>query len=76
MNLQGGHPLEHGHIKCNFDVMVFPLDPTVGYGFILRDEAGNMIKAKNGRRHGNNDAFEAEALSCREDLSWLKMMAV
>ena len=56
--------------------MVFPLDPTVGYGFILRDEAGNMIKAKNGRRHGNNDAFEAEKLSCREDLSWLKMMAV
>ena len=32
-----------------------------------------MIDAKNGRLHGNLDAFEAEVLSCREALYWLKM---
>lgn len=59
-------------VKCNVDAAVFQVSSRVGFGLVLRNEAGGFIAAKAGSFPGLVDPFIAEALSCREALSWIK----
>ena len=44
----------------------------VGFGFVLRNDKGCFVAAKNGCSHGLMEPLIAESLSCREALNWLK----
>ena len=61
-----------GWLKCNVDAAVFKADNSIGFGCIIRDERGAMIAARNGMMGGSSDPLLAEALSCKEALSWIK----
>ena len=43
-----------------------------GYNFIIRNDQGSMVLAKNGCMRGSQDAFTTEAMSSREALTWQK----
>ena len=60
-----------GQASCKFGT-VFQASSRVGFWLVLRDEAGGFIAAKAGSFPGLEDPFIAEALSCREALSWIK----
>lgn len=65
-------PLKAETTKCNFDVTLLQQDPIVGFGYLLCDRTRKLLMEKNGPLEGPNDVMIAEALRCREALSWLK----
>ena len=48
-----------GWLKCNIDAAIFNSDQCTGYGFIIRDENGSLVGAKNGKTQGLLDSFIA-----------------
>ena len=54
------------------DAIVFSHVNSIGIGCIVRNEFGQMVAAKNTKLRGDADPVTAEAISCREALSWLK----
>ncbi|XVF30864.1 hypothetical protein REPUB_Repub16aG0094500 [Reevesia pubescens] len=58
--------------KSHFIIVAASKQRSLGYGCIIRDDQGGMIAAKNGLSTGIMDPLLAEAMSCREALSWLK----
>ncbi|XWS37565.1 hypothetical protein CRYUN_Cryun19dG0054500 [Craigia yunnanensis] len=60
--------------KCNVDAAVFSHENCIGIGCIVKDEADQMVAAKNSKLRGDVDPVIAEAISCREALSWLKSL--
>ena len=67
---------EIGWLKCNIDAVIFQQEGFMGYGWVLRDDEGVVIAAKNGVMNGLVDLAMAEAMSCREALSWLKSLNI
>ena len=67
---------EIGWLKCNIDAAIFQHGGFMGYGWVLRDDEGTMIAAKNGVMNGLVNPAMAEAMSCREALSWLKSLNI
>ena len=61
---------EPGWLKCNIDAAIFNQQDYIGTGWVIRNEDGAMVAAKNGILHGFIDPAVAEALSCRKALSW------
>ena len=68
-------PLQ-GVLKCNFDGAIFMQGGLIGYGTIIWDSYGAVVRAKNGCLQGPLEAFTIEALSCRETLMWLRENAL
>ncbi|VFQ72813.1 unnamed protein product [Cuscuta campestris] len=59
-------------VKLNVDASVGSGDDQIGIGWIVRDSAGSFCAAKNLHMSGSYSPKEAEAISTREALSWLK----
>ena len=62
-----------GYLKCNVDAAVFSEGERYSYNFIIRNDQGSMVSAKNGCMRGSQDAFTTEAMSSREALTWQKV---
>ncbi|XP_019198079.1 PREDICTED: uncharacterized protein LOC109191861 [Ipomoea nil] len=62
----------HGRLKLNTDVALRVEDNAMGFGWVLRDDGGNFLAAKNMRVPGLCTVRETNVLSIREALSWLK----
>ncbi|KAL8103570.1 hypothetical protein AgCh_027952 [Apium graveolens] len=61
-----------GWIKINIDAS-WGLQPgSVGLGNVVRDETGNFLRARCSTTHATTQPRDAEALSLREALSWIK----
>ncbi|KAM7486964.1 hypothetical protein LguiA_002973 [Lonicera macranthoides] len=63
---------EAGRVKCNIDGSVFEDQGKVGFGFVIRNDLGHFLHARNGSTSAPLDPLLAEATSCREALSWIK----
>ena len=61
-------------LKCNTDAAVFANEGRVGMGSVIRDESGKFVAALCCNIRGNYLPRDAEALSIREALSWVKSM--
>ncbi|XP_019150943.1 PREDICTED: uncharacterized protein LOC109147742 [Ipomoea nil] len=61
-----------GKLKLNSDATVNLPAGAMGYGWVLRGDDGSFFAAKNVRVSGTYSIKEAEAMSLREALSWLK----
>lgn len=61
-----------GRLKLNTDVAISQSSNAMGLGWVLRDDHGRFLAAKNVRMPGVYMVKEAEALTLREALSWLK----
>lgn len=64
-----------GWYKINTDAAIFH-DGSVGLGSVIRDSTGRFIRARCGRVVGGWQPREAEALSLKEALSWVKSLAL
>lgn len=53
-----------GEIKINSDGAFFSSSGDGGWGFVLRDETGAVVKAGAGREDHLQDAFHAELMGC------------
>ncbi|KAH9734279.1 putative reverse transcriptase/RNA-dependent DNA polymerase [Citrus sinensis] len=67
-------PPRVGWLKCNTDAAVFANEGRVGLGSVIRDESGKFVAALCCNIRGNYSPRDAEVLSIREALSWLKSM--
>ncbi|VFQ94306.1 unnamed protein product [Cuscuta campestris] len=65
-------PPQLGFIKVNVDASTGLVDGVVGMGFIARNDVGGFMAAKNMTIRCNCGPREAEALSVKEALSWIK----
>ena len=65
-------PLTAGFTKCNVDGATIIHAPHVGFGFMIRNEDGGLVAARNGRLDGLANGLIAEALRCREALVWIQ----
>ena len=54
-----------------YNAMLMPEGKRYGYDFIIRNEQGSMVLAKNRCMKGSQDVFTAEAMGCREAMTWL-----
>ena len=63
-NTKKWEPPKHGSLKCNFDATIAKQNQRIGFSYIIRDEKGELIGAKNGHKTGSDNVLEAEALSC------------
>ncbi|XP_019166944.1 PREDICTED: uncharacterized protein LOC109162715 [Ipomoea nil] len=75
-NAVAGHPTRWskpalGRIKLNSDATICQGSNVMGLAWVLRDDEGKFLAAKNTVVPGNYLVKEAEALSIREALSWL-----
>ena len=61
-----------GWFKCNVDATTFPSSGTISYRVVVRNFEGKFIAARSDCLVGSFGAREAEAISVREVLSWLK----
>ncbi|XP_019190782.1 PREDICTED: uncharacterized protein LOC109185256 [Ipomoea nil] len=61
-----------GRLKLNTNAALREVDNAMGFGWVLRDDGGNFLAAKNVIVPGLYTVREAEVLSIREALSWLK----
>ncbi|XP_019198180.1 PREDICTED: uncharacterized protein LOC109192007 [Ipomoea nil] len=62
----------HGRLKLNTDAALNVEDNAMGFGWVLRDDVGNFLAAKNIRMPGLCAVREADVLFIREALSWLR----
>ncbi|XP_031131899.1 uncharacterized protein LOC116033287 [Ipomoea triloba] len=65
-------PPIHGRLKLNTNVALDGSSSVMGLGWIIKDDAGRFIAAKSESIVGVFNVKEAEAVSIREALSWLK----
>ena len=65
-----------GFLKCNLDASLFSSQNTVGFGIIIHNNNGKFMAMKNSMLHFSMTPALAEALSCREALSWLKELDI
>ena len=61
-----------GFLKCNFDDSSFSSQNIASFGIIIHNSDGKFVAVKNSVLHCSMNPALAEALSCREALSWLK----
>ena len=71
-NRKKWEPPKLGFLKCNFDATIAKKNQWIGFGYIIHNEKGELIRAKNGHKTRSNNVLEAEAISCREALLWIK----
>ena len=71
-NRKKWEPPKHGFLKCNFDAAIAKQNQWIGFDYIIRNENGELIGVKNGHKTGSDNILEAEALSYREALLWIK----
>lgn len=64
-----------GWKKINIDAALFS-DGFIGTGAVIRNDAGQFIRAKCGRMRGSWKPREAEALSLREALLWARELGL
>lgn len=64
-----------GWVKANVDAAVFQ-DGTIGIGCVIRDMHGQFVCARCRKVAGACKAPEAEAISLKEALSWVKDMSI
>ena len=65
-----------GMLKLNVDAVLFSDEGATGLGWILRDSHGCFLKACSIHLFGLLNSGEAEAVSIREALSWLRQQAL
>lgn len=61
-----------GWIKINIDAACFPGSEFVAVGCVVRDAGGIFLGARSNIIRGARSPREAEAMSMREALSWVK----
>lgn len=61
-----------GWIKINVDAACHPGSSHIGVGCVIRDDGGRFMRARMNTVQGGRSIREAEALSMREALSWVK----
>ena len=66
--------LENGWLKCNMDATLFNQQGKIGFGCIIRDENGALVAARNDLLKGPMIPAIAEAICCKESLSWIKSL--
>ena len=71
-NRKKWEPPKHGFLKCNFDAAIAKQNQRIVFNYIIRNEKGELIGAKNGHKRGFDNVLEAESLSCQEALLWIK----
>lgn len=59
-------------IKVNCDAAIFAATSTYSTAFAVRDHMGDLVEAKSSCCLGNLSPENAEAISVREALSWIK----
>ncbi|VFQ92152.1 unnamed protein product [Cuscuta campestris] len=57
--------------KCFFDAATSVSEESISFGCVLFDPGGAFVAAANGGKLGPLDPLLAEALACKETLSWL-----
>lgn len=65
-------PPQDGVLKINVDASFIKNSLTSIVGMVLRDHTASFLAGKNLSFATPDTAFEAEALSIREALSWIK----
>ncbi|XP_019168893.1 PREDICTED: uncharacterized protein LOC109164800 [Ipomoea nil] len=68
---QQQHPAPSG-LQCHVDAAWSPTTWAAAFGAVLLDDQGGFVAALNGRLPLCENAITAEALACKEALSWLK----
>nr|GMD88427.1 uncharacterized protein LOC109155154 [Ipomoea batatas] len=66
----------HGWLKLNVDAAINKELKTIGLGFILRNDNGRFVAAREQMWQGLYNAKEAEAIAVREALSWIKELNI
>lgn len=66
------NPPPQGWMKVNTDASVFGESRSIGVGGVIRDASGEFIRARARKVMANLQPREAEALSLKEALSWVK----
>lgn len=61
-----------GWIKINTDAACMMDTNQVGVGCVVRDEHGSFLRARCNKVQGRLQPREAEAISLKEALSWMK----
>lgn len=61
-----------GWVKVNIDAACYPECDYITVGCVMRDECGMFLRARSNVISGVRTPLEAEALSMREALSWIK----
>ncbi|KAL8155960.1 hypothetical protein AgCh_001132 [Apium graveolens] len=59
-------------VKINVDAAYYPGSGHMGVGCVMRDDIGKFLRARTNTIRGGKSAREAEAISMREALSWVK----
>ncbi|XP_019154625.1 PREDICTED: uncharacterized protein LOC109151161 [Ipomoea nil] len=73
LNVEQWRKPQAGRIKLNTDASVRQGKSRMGLGWVLRDDRGRFMAAKNVLATGNYLVKEVEALCVWEALSWLKV---
>ena len=71
-SIQRWQPPQPHWVKINIDAAIFTDLNSIGVGGVIRDERGQFVKAMCKQKQGTWSPREAEALSFREVLSWMK----
>ncbi|XP_019155029.1 PREDICTED: uncharacterized protein LOC109151884 [Ipomoea nil] len=74
--LQQQHVPSYAGLACFFDTTYDPNTCAASYGVVLRVEGGAFMAAMNEPLPYCENALTAEALACKEALSWLRARAV
>ncbi|XP_031116510.1 uncharacterized protein LOC116020169 [Ipomoea triloba] len=69
-------PPSQGRLKLNTDVAMSMNNSCMGMGWVIRDAQGHFVTAKAKKFDGFFSVKEAEAVSIREALSWIKEMDI
>ncbi|XP_019192736.1 PREDICTED: uncharacterized protein LOC109187035 [Ipomoea nil] len=67
-------PPSHSRLKLNTDVAMESNSGSMGMGWIVRYEMSVLVAAKSSSVSGYFDVKDAEAMSIREALSWVKAL--
>lgn len=63
---------ERNTIKVNVDAAIFKEENSYGFGYVARDHTGRVLGARAASYPGVISAELAEAIGCKEALSWIK----
>ncbi|XP_073271465.1 uncharacterized protein [Primulina huaijiensis] len=58
------------YVKCNVDATLFNEHQAVGFGFVVRDSAGEFMVSKTSVNYGLFEVKEAEALALLDAIAW------